>query len=189
MNDTYGPLFYGWSPSAGLQSFLESRLPQMMAGIGSPLYELTWKRWNMRSGPPICALRASARTISASDSSGPLSGWATCTVNDATGSMYAYSGGNHDKVVFKLPGMAHLTNWMGGATNPPLAGIALCSGLAEMVRFVPSLHERINLRGAVSGIPPTWMRLNPLFSLCFLMGYPLSWGLCGMKGMLNSKKR
>jgi len=67
---TFGPLFGGSSPSVGLQSSLASRLHRRLAGIGSPEYALTWKRWDMRSGPPICALRASALPTSASGSSG-----------------------------------------------------------------------------------------------------------------------
>lgn len=59
-NDTSGPLFTASSPSANLQHFLENRLRQRMAANGSPLFALTWKHWDMPSGPPICALRASA---------------------------------------------------------------------------------------------------------------------------------
>jgi hypothetical protein len=40
---------------------------------------------------------------------GSMAGWATPTVNDATGSKYAYSQGNHDKPVLKLPGQASLS--------------------------------------------------------------------------------
>jgi hypothetical protein len=40
---------------------------------GSPEYELTWKSWDMKSGPPICALRASGRRTSGS----ACSGWPT----------------------------------------------------------------------------------------------------------------
>jgi hypothetical protein len=38
-------------------------------------------------------------------------GWMTPTVNDATGSQYAYSSGDHDKVVLKLPGQAQAAGW------------------------------------------------------------------------------
>jgi len=38
----------------------------------------------------------------------PLAGWATCTVNDAKGSGYAYGRGDHSQVYLKLPGMARL---------------------------------------------------------------------------------
>src|SRR5690606_25554218 len=59
--DTYGRIGDGSSISADLQSFLESRLRARMAAYGSPEYVLTWKHWDMPSGPPICALRARAR--------------------------------------------------------------------------------------------------------------------------------
>ena len=57
----YGPLFVGSSPSAVLQSSLESRLRARMDVSGSLEYALTWKIWDMQSGPQICALRARAR--------------------------------------------------------------------------------------------------------------------------------
>ena len=40
-----------------------------------------------------------------------LTGWPTPVVNDSTGSDYAYSRGNHDKVTLKLGGTAKLTGW------------------------------------------------------------------------------
>jgi len=61
---TCGPLFEGSSPSAALQQSLESRLRAALDVNGSPEYELTWKHWDMPSGLPICALRASARHTS-----------------------------------------------------------------------------------------------------------------------------
>jgi len=69
------------SPSAALQSSLESRLRARLAGLGSPLYALTWKRWDMPSGPPICALRGRGLRISVSDCSGELSEWPTPTAS------------------------------------------------------------------------------------------------------------
>jgi len=69
----YGPLFGGSSPSENLQSSLANRLRQRMAAYGSPEYVLTWKLWDMKSGPPICALRASVRRIKGRD----CSGWQT----------------------------------------------------------------------------------------------------------------
>ncbi|GIW55009.1 MAG: hypothetical protein KatS3mg082_1413 [Nitrospiraceae bacterium] len=111
------------SRSAALQSSLESKLRRLLAGRGSPLYEMTWKRWGMPSGPPICALRASARRTSDSGSGSARSGWPTPTANDATGSDYAYSGGDRRRVVLKLTGVARLigfnatTGWR-GQLNP-----------------------------------------------------------------------
>jgi len=77
---TCGPLFEGSSPSAILQSSLESRLRARMAGRGSPEFALTWKEWDMPSGLPICALRASAPRTSGNGSTG----WPTPMVFDGT---------------------------------------------------------------------------------------------------------
>ncbi len=77
MNDTCGPLFTRSSPSAALQRSLENRLRARMDVNGSPEYALTWKIWDMPAGVPICALRASARPISGSGSTG----WPTPDAN------------------------------------------------------------------------------------------------------------
>ena len=68
-----GPSFDASSPSAVLQSSLESRLRARLEGLGSPEYALTWKHWDMPSGPPICALRASGHRTSGSG----FTGWPT----------------------------------------------------------------------------------------------------------------
>jgi len=72
-NVTYGLFGDPSSPSAVLQRSLESRLVARMAAYGSPEFELTWKRWAMRSGPPICRLRASAARTCGSG----FGGWPT----------------------------------------------------------------------------------------------------------------
>ena len=72
-NDTCGPLFNRCSPSAALQSALESRLQANLGVNGSPEFELIWKDWDMPAGPPICRLAASGRRTSAKD----CSGWPT----------------------------------------------------------------------------------------------------------------
>jgi len=77
--DTSGPSSPSSSASADLQRALGNRCRQRLEGIGSPLYALTWKEWPMQSGPPICALRASARRTSDSGSTG--SGWPTPTAS------------------------------------------------------------------------------------------------------------
>lgn len=93
--------------SESLQNALGQSLQRRLCVSASQEYTLTWKLWGMQSGPPICAQRASARRTF---DSGCI-GWPTTTVNDATGSEYAYSRGNHDKPVLKLPGAAQLTGW------------------------------------------------------------------------------
>lgn len=118
----------GSSPSAALQRSLANRLQAAMAGHGSPEYVVRWKSWDTLLGPPICALRARARKpkdglcveVRNGGNQSPLerlksdngfTGWPTATVNDATGSQYAYSGGDHSKKVLKLPGAVHLAGW------------------------------------------------------------------------------
>ena len=77
----YGRRSVASSIGAVLQSSLESRLQARMAKSGSPLYALTWKRWDMPSGVPICALRASGHRTHAKD----FTGWPTTRANDGTG--------------------------------------------------------------------------------------------------------
>lgn len=72
--DTFGQLFAGSSPSTDLQQCLESRLQARMDVNGCPEYELTWKQWDIGSGLPICALRASGLRTSGNDFSG-VDGW------------------------------------------------------------------------------------------------------------------
>jgi len=84
-SDTSGLPSPASSRSAALQSSLESRLRARLEGRGSPEYALTWKHWDMESGPPICALRASVRRTSASVSTG----WPSPTLPDGKGSRRA----------------------------------------------------------------------------------------------------
>jgi len=65
------------SPSVVLQLSLANRLRQNLEGLGSPLHALTWKHWDMLSGPPICALRARGHRTSDSG----CSGWPTGTAH------------------------------------------------------------------------------------------------------------
>lgn len=70
-----------------------------MASTGSTLFTLTWKVSATPSGRPFFLLRASGRRMGAIG----LSSWPSATCNDANGSAYAYSRGNHDSPVLKLP--------------------------------------------------------------------------------------
>jgi hypothetical protein len=80
---TYGRPSRASLASAALQGSLASKLQAAMAGRGSAEYALTWKTWDMASGPPICALRASGRRISGNGCSSAQSGWSTPTTTDA----------------------------------------------------------------------------------------------------------
>lgn len=81
--------------SAKLQMRLEECLRVRMARFGSPEYALTWKRWDMPSGEPICALRAAARRTSGNG----FTGWPTPTASivteqDLAQAMTAGNGSN-----------------------------------------------------------------------------------------------
>lgn len=92
--------------SAVLSSSLANKLRVRLLGRGSIAFVTTWSTFTTPSGRSICRLRASGHRTSDSVSGS----WPTPTVNDATGSTYAYSSGNHDKPVLKLPGVA-LMRW------------------------------------------------------------------------------
>jgi len=76
---TSGPSSDASSRGLDLQRSSESRLRLLLEGTGSPLYDLTCKRWTMLSGPSIFAVRASARRTSGSG----CSGWPTTTAQNA----------------------------------------------------------------------------------------------------------
>lgn len=105
------------SPSAVLQQSLESKLLQRMAAYGSLEYALTWKRWGMPSGPPICALRASGRRTSGKD----FGGWPAATKGDSSSSRNSTAKRN------KLPP----TGIHAGHTLTDMA--SLSSGEAEVM--------------------------------------------------------
>ena len=179
--DTFGPLFGGLSPSADLQSCLESKLQARLDVNGSPEYALTWRRWDMLSGPPICALRASARRTGGRD----CGGWPTPLVDNATGSEYTYGRGNHDRICLKLPGMAKLAGWATPKANERVRSQEFLRGRAPNpmevapIGYVPDGYSATTTRADA-------YRLNPRFSL-WLMGYPVAWASCGERAMRLSR--
>jgi len=68
--EIYGPLFFGSSPSAGLQRSLASRLAARLPTAGSTEYAMTWRELVTPSGRPYCQLAVSARRTSAKGSTG-----------------------------------------------------------------------------------------------------------------------
>jgi len=74
-----GPILPGTSASARLESSLVSRLQARTQSLGSTLYKLTWKPWNMPSGLSRSRLRASVLRTCGIE---PI-GWPTATATDA----------------------------------------------------------------------------------------------------------
>jgi hypothetical protein len=124
MSGTSGRTGTTSSASANLKQFLANKLQARTASAGSTLYKLTWKQRDTPSQLKISALRASALRTSGSASGS--SGWPTPVVNDTTGSKYAYSQGNHDRKVLKLPGAADQAGW-----PTPMAGTPAQNGNNE----------------------------------------------------------
>jgi hypothetical protein len=110
--DIFSPSSSASKASAALQSSLESRLRAATEGCGSTLYALSWKKLGMPSGPPICALRASALRTSGSVSGSSKSGWPTPNAPDGSGGGQAKRAmGEGKKHSQQLPDHAKLTDW------------------------------------------------------------------------------
>jgi len=112
--DTYGPYGKSSSRSVALQRSLVSRLLEMMDCNGSPEYVLTWKRWDMPWGQPICALRASGHRTAGNG----FGGWQTPKAHDGVFSTPRTSGRPmHKSTHLQTQAIAVLTD-----ADPELAG-------------------------------------------------------------------
>lgn len=83
MRATSGPLGFGSSESASLQSVLASKLAELTESTGSPLYKLTWKALGTPLGVPICQLRALGLRTSVNG----FTGWPTSLAPNGGRSM------------------------------------------------------------------------------------------------------
>lgn len=109
--------------------------------------------------------------------------WATMTANDAKGSAYQYSRGDHSKPVLKLTGQARLWPSPTASTGGPEPKGKTGRKLATVVKMfpTPTAQDAKN-----NGAPAQMVRntkplnaeiggsLNPQF-VEWLMGYPIGW--------------
>lgn len=166
------------SQSVNLQLSLENRLRQRMAGYGSMEYELTWKHWDMKSGPPICALRASQHRISGKD----YTGWPTPNTMDSIDRK----GLRPSRIATGRTG-GYIAEVLAGWVTPSSRDWKDTPGMS-MTGTNPDGSQRVRLdqlprQAAIAGQTSlsspavTGKRgvLNP--ELCrWLMGYPEEWG-------------
>lgn len=216
-SDTCGQNSHASSTSAALQLSLENRLRARMAAFGSPEYALTWKQWPMPSGPPICALRASARRTSVNGSTG----WPTPQHREGGGGEYADPAKALARMQsghqVNLQDVARAVGWAtptGGKVMPSMSGqhedgrkvnvslkgqIGVVAGWAtpRALSFMDSHQPGMNGamkqwldNGAIHGSPAPMAKgvaLNPAFP-CWLMGFPQEWQNCAASETPSSRK-
>ena len=165
----------GSSESAALQRCLESRLRAAMDVNGSPEYSLTWKRWDMPSREPICALRASARRISGN----VCTGWRSPQSSDGEGGVMEIRPESAGK--YKLRDEAQIAGW----PTITVQDSENCAGPSQEGRNTLPLNTLVYTN--VETEKRDGYRLNPRFSL-WLMGYPNEWASCGERAMQSCRK-
>ncbi len=203
---TYGPLFCTSSPSAVLQRSLESKLQALLDVNGSPEYVLTWKHWDMPSGPPICALRASARPTSVNG----CTGWPTPNCMDRLPSSNLKKRkekggcGNLKDVIPQVVGCPTPRAESGVSRKPGTGGECLQEQARLTGWSTPRAEERLQqnshdsyqaLSKQVLGTTPPCSpavtakpgALNPAFP-CWLMGYPSSWLMAAPAKMTRGQR-
>ncbi len=130
-----------------------------------------------------------------------LAGWPTCTVGDAgntanrTARRSNANSQHHDGVTL-VDAVRMLAGWTTPGASEPDASTPERPSRAATGRTTEYLGRQVSgltpssspAEMASSGASPRLV-LNPAFSLCFLMGYPLSWLLCGRKAIRSSRSR
>lgn len=180
-----------------------------MAAYGSPEYELTWKDWDMQSGPQICALRGSPRRSSDSG----FTGWPTPLACDADGGPRVNDGKRGARLREVLFGWATPAAHEAGGTpeqflarkvkaraNGASLGVSVTSlSMQAQLHGWATPTTRDHKDGASIGTVPVngllgrqvWayaettagrVVLNPAFHL-WLQGYPAAWHSSGEAAM------
>jgi hypothetical protein len=192
MSDTSGQKCAGLSLSANLQSSLESRLQANLAETGSPEYALTWKHWDMQSGPLICALRASVRRTSDSGSIGVQSGWPTPTSANADGSQMAKGASttgrrpDGSKATVSLNQVAQAAGWPTPTAQDEVRGVKPPRPQDTGVPLGQRVGQVLTGTNASTEKAAAY-RLNPHFSR-WLMGFPAEWANCAPTATPSSRK-
>lgn len=134
--DISGPTGTRSFSSAGLQSFLESRLKVLLPGCGLTLFTLTWKQQATPSGRQYCLLRASAPRNAGTG----LGSWQTPTTRDGKG-----ESGRGNRTKRGKPGRPHVAN--------------LCDQLVDLGRR--DLVRSSGFRCHLMGYPTSWEDAAP----------------------------
>lgn len=188
------------SASSGLQQCLESRLQARLLTRGSTLYTLTWKAWATPSGVSRSRLRASARRISAT----ATTGWPTPATTDYKG---GYLGGrmrNGKLSTDRLDVCAQISGWPTPTAALANKGVRSTEGgIREAMRShgpdlaaVSCLTFETATRFTASGLLLTGSdaamasggQLNPAHSR-WLMGYPEEWCISAIHALRSIRRK
>lgn len=177
------------SRSADLQRSLGSRLRTRLDSRGSTLFSTTWKVAVTPAGRQLCQLAVSGRRTGDSGSGS----WPTPTVNDATGSAYTYSQGNHGKPTLKLPGAVRM-HWPTPAARDHKSDrsqktdVEIYANGGKVGKPLPRnvlKHLGVGPYGTAAQTGSS-EQLAPEF-VSWLMGYPTAWDVSGAMATPSSR--